>query len=158
MDAAADPDGGMVAGEAARAGDCVVGGGEAVSEPTMKGPAPHRACCGHSEAWHVDMLDGHEQCAGCDCRTATGTVDAAPREHDLTPSEVAVARVLRAWEEWPLTEEEVVGSEVDLLDEITNALERRGWVRDPEENEGDYVVLAGEARVLLDRARKAGVL
>ena len=148
MDAAADPDGGMVAGEAARAGDCVVGGGEAVSEPTMKGPAPHRACCGHSEAWHVDMLDGHEQCAGCDCRTATGTVDAAPREHDLTPSEVAVARVLRAWEGWG----HIHGKDRarHAMSAVWEVLVNSGYVLG--------LTLTDDGAALLDRARKAGVL
>lgn len=116
---------------------------------TMKGPAPHRACCGHSEAWHLDMCDGHEQCAGCDCRTPTGTVDATP-EHDLTPSEVALSKVLAAWVEWWAAAPSC-GPDGDCMSDVGLSLIKRGVV-----NRNGTTSPTGAA--LLDRARRAGVL
>ena len=113
---------------------------------TMKGPAPHRACCGHSEAWHLDMCDGHEQCAGCDCRTPTGTVDATP-EHDLTPSEVALSKVLAAWVEWPPCADDAGSTAMHAVHASLFAHELV---------DVDEPTPTGAA--LLDRARKAGVL
>ena len=116
---------------------------------TMKGPAPHRACCGHSEAWHLDMCDGHEQCAGCDCRTPTGTVDTTP-EHDLTPSEVALSKVLAALAAWgPVCGGKLSDADRALVDASKGIAAHGFWL------DGD-VTEAGTA--LLDRARKAGVL
>jgi len=77
-----------------------------------------------------------------------------PNTHDLTPSEVALAKIVAAWEEWPGWE-----GNGDDIDEIANAVAHIGEV------------LAGcglatttefdrteKSRALLDRARKAGVL
>ena len=74
---------------------------------------------------------------------------AAPPPHDLTPSEVALAKVLAAWDEWP--DAELAPVPTIALCGIGQALLVTGWVDDNADPTAD-----GQA--LLDRARKAGVL
>lgn len=77
-----------------------------------------------------------------------------PKAHDLTPSEVVLAKFLAAWEEWPGWE-----GNGDDIDEIANAVAHIGDVL-----AGCGLVTTMEldrtekSRALLDRARKAGVL
>jgi hypothetical protein len=92
------------------------------------------------------MLDGHEQCGGCECRTPTGTVAPEVQEHGLTPSEVALARVLAAWEAWPGDPDTYSAN----LHDIGVSLHRLGLLSGGEPSETGQTLLA--------RARKAGVV
>lgn len=69
-------------------------------------------------------------------------------EHDLTPSEVALARVLAAWEAWPGRK----GSDdADLIMTLLHeALYTKGLITPGS--------LATKGYLLIERARKAGVL
>lgn len=71
-----------------------------------------------------------------------------PSPHDLTPSEVAIARTLRAIDEWPNAEDDRVA---DILIDICEPLHRDGWLT-------DAGGISPMAAALLDRAGKAGVL
>lgn len=72
---------------------------------------------------------------------------AKPAPHDLTPSQIALAKMLDAWEKWP-GEDRDKASEILCL--LCGVLTDEGlWV-------GGGPSAAG--RELLDRARKAGVL
>ena len=118
MEEEADPHGRMVGVEAARAWGVVgVGGGEAVNVD----------CC---------LTSADELAPPCP----------PPREHDLTPSEVALSKVLRAWEEWPGDPD----TYSEKLHDIGVSLNRLDLLSGGEPNEA--------GRALLDRARKAGVL
>ena len=66
---------------------------------------------------------------------------------DLTPSEVALARVLAAWEAWPGDDGSPAGN---IIYQIGDIVFLGGWV------ETGYLTPAGH--YLLARARKAGVL
>ena len=73
--------------------------------------------------------------------------------HDLTPSQVAVAKVLDAWETWPgkvLEEDRPI--EQALLMQLGDALRALRFVEIGNE------CLTDEGHALLARARKAGVL
>jgi hypothetical protein len=69
-----------------------------------------------------------------------------PKAHDLTPSEVALAKMLAAWEEWPGD----LDHHRETLLAIGAALEKRALIAEGQPSE--------DGRALLDRARKAGVL
>jgi hypothetical protein len=74
----------------------------------------------------------------------------APPPHDLTPSEVALAKMLAAWDEWRPSVADPEDDAMRMLDDIGDIFDRFGMTRSPR--------LADDARDLLDRARKAGVL
>lgn len=74
----------------------------------------------------------------------------AHRGHDLTPSEIALARVLVAWEEWPKSPEARRMAGGSMMVVIALELGLDGWI------EGGGFTEKG--RTLLDRARKAGVV
>ena len=70
--------------------------------------------------------------------------------HDLTPSEVALSKVLAAWVEWWVAAPSC-GPDGDCMSDVGLSLIKRGMV-----NRNGTTSPAGAA--LLDRARKAGVL
>ena len=73
-----------------------------------------------------------------------------PKAHDLAPSEVALAKILAAWEEWPGSAQ---ASEArDTVYDIRAPLAKRGMIA-PSSDE-----LSAAGRALPDRARKAGAL
>jgi hypothetical protein len=69
-------------------------------------------------------------------------------EHDLTPSEVALAKVLAAWDDWK--GERGPDDVFAMVCEIHDALARGAWT--------DLARLSDKGRALLDRARRARVL
>ena len=69
-----------------------------------------------------------------------------PKSEPLTPSEVALAKMLAAWEEWPGD----LGHHRETLFGIGRLLEGHALI-----SEGQP---SADGRALLDRARKAGVL
>lgn len=75
--------------------------------------------------------------------------------HDLTPSEVALAKILAAYTAWDPTEadEHETPHTMAAVDAVGDAIEA---FLEPDA-EGVYVANA-KGRALLDRARKAGVL
>lgn len=87
--------------------------------------------------------------------TGKRTPLSAPAEASpaLTPSEVALAKVLAAWEDWP-----GAGGAMNPVDHamraVGSAINDYGMVS--VEQEG--LVLSDKGSALLDRARKAGVL
>lgn len=82
----------------------------------------------------------HDVCAACE-------------KDALTPSEIALAKVLAAWVEWPGIWGET-GPGDDSMSTIARALYTDGLIE-----EGDRCAqLSERARALIDRARKAGVL
>ena len=86
-------------------------------------------------------------CSGC----ASGEMVEA--ESSLTPSKVALAKVLAAWEEWPGDRREN-SIEADSLRDIGELMKARGfalWT-------GIECNVSDKGRALLDRAREAGVL
>lgn len=90
----------------------------------------------------------HERCyEPCLCRDRGHPVET------LTPSEVALAKVLAAWEAHRFCEDEGV-SAARVIDRITDVLCECGMV----DARGPGRRLDPEARALLDRARKAGVV
>lgn len=70
----------------------------------------------------------------------------ARKAHDLTPSEVALARVLGAWEAWP----GILDGAGLAMETLGQALHAHGMVDGGEPS--------AEGAALLDRARRAGVL
>jgi hypothetical protein len=68
-------------------------------------------------------------------------------EGDLTPSEVALAKVLAAWEEWTGDDSTAEGNTIYQMGDI---LYLGGWI------ESGFITSKGKG--LLDRARKAGVV
>lgn len=87
--------------------------------------------------------------------SAQSSTESAPPQHDLTPSEVALARVLDLFLTWepesPVTD--AARPMFRTLHHLGSLLIRDGWV----ESECDSVATPA-ATALLDRARKAGVL
>lgn len=75
-----------------------------------------------------------------------------PTAHDLTPSEVALAKILAAWDEWIPSAADYDGSRLKLraLARIEDALSEARII------DGPRPTVEGVA--LLARARKAGVL
>lgn len=71
----------------------------------------------------------------------------ATAPHDLTDSEVALARIFAAWDAWGVEDDGPVAA---ALFEVGPLLHRHGWAI------GRH--LSPQAAALLDRARKAGVL
>jgi hypothetical protein len=69
-----------------------------------------------------------------------------PKAHDLTQSEVALAKMLAAWEEWPGD----LDHHRETLLVIGAALEKHALIAEGQPSE--------DGRALLDRARRAGVL
>lgn len=72
----------------------------------------------------------------------------ARKAHDLTPSEVALARVLAAWEEWGQIHDK--GRARHAMSAVWEALVNSGYVLG--------LALTDDGAALLARARKAGVL
>ena len=83
--------------------------------------------------------------------TAAVELFAGPAPHDLTPSEVALARMLDAWEAWPgrIAEGRDTGPTLAMV-ELHEVLYRHGLISPG--------ALTEDGDALLDRARKAGVL
>lgn len=138
MDAAADPDGGMVGAEDA-------GGGELVSLQWCT--------CGHTLGVHdvsrrLPPPCSYASVCGCKGYEASPANDDKPAPPVLTPSEVALAKVLAAWDQWDAPEGEH-GPAQTMID-LSQVLIEHGFV-----SAGD---LTEDGRALLDRARKAGVL
>ena len=96
--------------------------------------------CGHAPSVRLARLD-----------KLAAHVEPAPPA--LTPSEVALAKVLAAWEAHRFCEDEGV-SAARVIDRITDVLCECGMV----DARGPGRRLDPDARALLDRARKAGVL
>ena len=106
--------------------------------------------CGHTEGEH-----GGRGCSngwatdvrGCGCLHFAPS----PLAHSLTPSEVALAKVLSAWVEWPDSwgddDSDPLGP---ALEALTATLDRLQLA-----SEGK---LSPTGAALLDKARKAGVL
>ena len=88
------------------------------------------------------MLCSRHGAPGCMC-------DKPP--HDLTPSEVALARMLDAWEAWPgrIAEGRDTGPTLVMV-ELHEVLYRHGLISPG--------ALTEDGAALRDRARKAGVL
>ena len=105
--------------------------------------------CGHTEGEH-----GGRGCSngwatdvrGCGCLHFAPS----PLAHSLTPSEVALAKVLAAWVEWWVAAPSC-GPDGDCMSDVGLSLIKRGMV-----NRNGTTSPTGAA--LLDRARKAGVL
>ena len=73
-----------------------------------------------------------------------------PKPDLLTPSEVALAKVLAAWDAWPGSAQ---ASEArDTVYDLRAPLAKRGMIGPSTDD------LSAAGRALLDRARKAGVL
>lgn len=79
-------------------------------------------------------------------------VEGMKAEHDLTPSEIALARVLAAWEAW--APEDGDNDASDALDNVTDALDDAGLI----DVSVEPFVLNARARNMIARARKAGAL
>jgi hypothetical protein len=134
---------GAGSGEVARAGECRAVG----CERPLATIATYRR-----------KADGYEEtCAHCAthppfCNDAWEISKVTP-PHDLTPSEVALARMLSAWVEWlgAKFEPEEIGSEpARTVSELEEVLYARGLCN------GGGATDKGAA--LLDKARRAGVL
>ena len=96
------------------------------------------------------LLGYVETCASC-------RASREPSEPvDLTPSEVALARVLAAWEAWPGTTEIESDATEGALIELSDVLSDFGFVSIQEDTDNPAVSKHGAS--LLARARKAGVL
>lgn len=148
--------------------------------PRGLGEAPPEACaqCGavfvyercawsrKKEPRHLGPEDFRDMKAGaftpcgrpavaCDIEERTGRcaehVERA--ERPLTPSEVALAKVLAAWEAWPGWEGngDDIDEIADTIASVGNVLAERGLLTSER-------AITEKARSLLDRARKAGVL
>lgn len=129
--------------------------GDGQYDPRPSGPhtvASLRWARGETEVVFVD-----ESSASVQHLMGAAAWENVPMVHDLTTSEVALAKVLAAWEEWAPPEGDYTDADVapTALDGVTDALDAAGLV---ECNEEPFYVPNAAGRALLDRARKAGVL
>lgn len=94
------------------------------------------------------------ECAPCACGKRHA-IEECPewRGCALTPSDVALAKVLAAWEAWPGDRRDA-SAEAESLRDIGELMKARGYARWT----GIECVLTDAGRALLDRARKTGVL
>ena len=68
----------------------------------------------------------------------------------MSPEDVALARVLHAWEQWPDSDEDEEAFYGEVLVGLTAVLRQTGWV--------DGLGVVGVGRELVDRAAAAGYL
>jgi hypothetical protein len=85
----------------------------------------------------------------CNCAKCARPRETTTGAHDLAPSEIALAKVLSAWDEWPDRGIEVDEARDTLL-RLTPVLDEDDWV--------EVGRLSAKGRDLVERARKAGVL
>lgn len=84
----------------------------------------------------------------CPSRLAGEAEERSDARASLTPSEVALAKILAAWDDWK--GERGPDDVFAAVCEIHDALARGAWT--------DLACLTDKGRALLDRARRAGVL
>lgn len=108
--------------------------------------------CGATGLTRASVINGHGVIPhhGSVPFRSNGVIAATSRVSALTPSEVALAKVLAAWDEWPGSARD---DAADALFAVRDALARHGMMIAHSSDD-----LSSEGRALLDRAKKAGVL
>lgn len=93
-----------------------------------------------------------ESCVGIEHLMQSAAWENVPPPHDLTPSEVALAKMLAAYLEWREADKGRYTGDDEAVDHMGGALEDEGMLDYPKSAASE------KGRALLARARKAGVL